>query len=100
MTQNTKRKLKRIDWDITQRILTLLYYNGKGKKTNIAMKCNLNYEQLTLYLEWLGLVDFIKREIAEDGFEEVGLSDLGIDFYKKKLMDDNLKLKAISTFGS
>lgn len=79
-----KKELKRIDWDIVKRILHLLYDEGKTKKTHIAMKCNLNYDQTVLYLEWMAMVNFIKK-INDRSFEVISLSDSGMTLYMQKM---------------
>lgn len=80
-----KKELKRIDWSILKRLLRYLRYDGKEKKTNIAMKCHLSYDKLILYLEWLEMLDFIKREQDEDRFERISLNERGMEFYTRKL---------------
>ena len=85
--ESSKRELKRIDWSIIKRILRHLHDDGKEKKTNIAMKCNLSYNKLVLYLEWLEMMDFIKRELDEKKFECISLNEKGREFYSRKLKD-------------
>lgn len=80
-----KKEIQRIDWNIAKRLIEFSYYNGKEKKTKIAMKCNLNYEQLTMYLDWLELLEFIIKEIDHKKVEWISLSERGIDFYLRKL---------------
>ena len=90
--ESSKGELKRIDWNIIKRILKYLHYDGKEKKTNIAMKCNLSYNKLVLYLEWLEMMDFIKRELDEKKFECISLNEKGREFYTRKLkeVDDSI----------
>jgi predicted transcriptional regulator len=80
-----RKELKRIDWDIVKRILELLYYEGKSKKTKIAMKCNLNHEQITVYLDWIDMFDFIMKEPNENKIEWIALSERGREFYSRKI---------------
>ena len=82
-----KKELKRIDWNIIKRLLRYLRYDGNEKKTNIAMKCHLSYNKLVLYLEWLEMMDLIKREHDDNSFERISLNDRGIEFYTRKLQD-------------
>lgn len=86
-SEKDRRELKRIDWNIIKRLLKYLRYDGKEKKTHIAMKCNLSYDKLVLYLEWLEMIDFIKRDYDERGFECISLNENGIEFYTRKLKD-------------
>ncbi|MHB8602719.1 MAG: winged helix-turn-helix domain-containing protein [Nitrosotalea sp.] len=80
-----KKEIQRIDWDIAKRLIEFLYYSGKERKTKIAMKCSLNYEQLTMYLDWLELLEFIIKEMDHKRIEWISLSERGIDFYLRKL---------------
>src|SRR5437879_10164428 len=80
-----KKELKRIDWDIVKRLVTLLYYNSKMKRTNIAMKCKLSYDNCLLYLNWLDTMDLIKREIDKDGSELINITEKGRDLCTQKL---------------
>ena len=57
-----KKELQRIDWRIVRRLVTSLYYNSRMKKTHIATKCNLGYDKCRLYLDWMEMMDLIKRE--------------------------------------
>jgi len=84
-TKYRKKELKRIDWDIVKRLVTLLYYNSKMKRTNIAMKCKLSYDNCLLYLNWLDTMDLIKREIDKDGSELISITEKGRDLYTQKL---------------
>lgn len=83
--KNQRKKLKRIDWDIVKRILDLLYREGKSKKTKIAMKCSINHEQVTMYLDWIDMFDFIKKETDEDESEWIALNERGREFYFRKI---------------
>jgi predicted transcriptional regulator len=78
-----KKELKRIDWNIVKRLVILLYYDNKAKRTNIAMKCKLSYDNCLLYLNWLEMMDLIKKETNREGFELISLTDKGIDLYAK-----------------
>jgi predicted transcriptional regulator len=82
-----KRQLKRIDWKIVRRVVAFLYYDGGIKKTNMAMKCTMSYDRCVLYLDWLNAIGLIKKELDEDGFELISLSDKGIEFYKRNFED-------------
>src|SRR2546427_2880102 len=84
-----KKELKRIDWNIVKRLVILLYYDNKAKKTNIAMKCRLSYDNCLLYLNWLEIMDLIKKETNRDGFELISLTDKGIDLYAKLQFVEN-----------
>lgn len=78
-----KREIKKIDWNVVKRLVVILWYNSGMKKTNIALKCSMGYDKCVLYLDWLEMMDLIKRKSDENGFETVILSEKGNDFYKK-----------------
>lgn len=86
-----KKELKRIDWDIVKRILRMLYAEEMAKKTHIAMKCNLNYDQTISYLEWMDLVNFVKK-ISDDNSEAISLSDNGRILYMEKIKNTKISL--------
>jgi len=79
-----KKELTRIDWRIVKRIMISLYHHNKMKKTHIATKCSLAYDKCRLYLEWMDVIDLIKKEFDEDGFEIVLLTERGRSLYRKK----------------
>ena len=81
--ESIKKELKRIDWNIIKRILKYLHNDGKEKKTNIAMKCNMSYDNCVVYLNWLEIMDLIKRETDENGFELISLNHKGEELFKK-----------------
>ena len=83
-----KKQPKRIDLHVVKRLIKLLYYNARIKKTKIATKCNLGYDKCVLYLNWLEMMDLIDRETDADGFETIVLSERGNDFYKRNLNDN------------
>lgn len=83
-----KKELKRIDWDIVKRLVCLMYYENGMKRTNIAMKCKLSYGNCLLYLNWLEIMDLIKRETDGEGFEMVSLSEKGKDLYSRQLEEN------------
>jgi len=84
-----KKELKRIDWNIVKRLVILLYYDNKAKRTKIAMKCKLSYDNCLLYLNWLEMMELIKKETNRDGFELISLTDKGIDLYAKLQFVEN-----------
>jgi predicted transcriptional regulator len=84
LAQN-KKILRRVDFDVVKRIISLLHHNSRIKKTNIAMKCKLGYDKCVLYLDWLEMMDLIRRENNEDGFEIIILSERGYEFSKKRI---------------
>ena len=88
----SKKELQRIDWRIIRRLVISLYYNCRMKKTHIATKCNLGYDKCRLYLDWLEMMELIKREIDENRFEVIILTDKGKALHNSKFSDAS-KLK-------
>ena len=88
-TTPSKRELKRIEWNIVKRLVILMHYAGRAKKTKIAMNCNMAYDKCILYLDWLETLNLISRKRDDFGFELVGLSDRGSELYEKFNVDEN-----------
>lgn len=89
-----KKKLERIKWDIAVHVLMELYNSGKTKKTTLALNAKMNYNNCLLYLDWFEMFGFVNRETDEQGFEMVGLSDVGIDFFRTRVLpDQELKIE-------
>ncbi|MGI9565574.1 MAG: winged helix-turn-helix domain-containing protein [Nitrosopumilus sp.] len=63
-----KPELKRIDLDILERIMTVMYEAGKSNKTAISRKSNMSYDKCVKYLSCLEMLDFVKcqKEKGED----------------------------------
>jgi predicted transcriptional regulator len=78
------KELKRIEWGIIVRLVKLLYFNRKIKRTKIAMQCNMSYDKCVLYLDWLEMMDVIEKEIDKEGYTLIQLSERGSDLYQKK----------------
>lgn len=85
----SKKTLKRIDWKIIKKLLSILYNEGKLKKTVLARKSNMGYDNCVLYIDWLHMLDFIKRSMDDEKFEIISLSELGRSFCKRKLVGFN-----------
>ncbi|WP_155991181.1 hypothetical protein [Candidatus Nitrosotenuis uzonensis] len=60
MKVERKKKLKRIDWDIAERIILVLYDKGEQRRTPLATKCNLNYANCLLYIQWMMYLDLVR----------------------------------------
>ena len=87
-TTPSKRELKRIEWNIVKRLVILMRYAGRAKKTKIAMNCNMAYDKCILYLDWLETLNLISRKRDDFGFELVGLSDRGSELFAKFKVDE------------
>jgi len=83
-----KKELKRIDWKIIKKLLNVLYNEGKMRKTTLARKSNMGYDSCVLYIDWLYMLDLIRRHLDEERTEIISLSELGISFCKRKLIED------------
>lgn len=82
-----KNEIQRIDWKIIERLVRLLYYGSKLKKTHISTKCNLSYDKCCKYLDWMEVMDLITKEKNDDGYEVVLLTERGSVLYNKKFRD-------------
>ena len=88
-TTQCKRELKRIEWNIVKRLVILMRYAGRAKKTKLAMNCNMAYDKCILYLNWMETLNLISRERDNSGFELVSLNDRGYELYEKFNVDKN-----------
>lgn len=82
-----KNEIQRIDWKIIERLVRLLYYHSKLKRTHISTKCNLSYDKCCRYLDWMEVMNLITKEKNEEGFEVVLLTEQGGALYNKKFRD-------------
>lgn len=58
------------------------------RKTTLARKSNMGYDSCVLYIDWLYMLDLIRRHLDEERTEIISLSELGISFCKRKLIED------------
>lgn len=56
------------------------------------MRCNMAYDKFLLYLDWLYVMELVTKEIDEDGFEIISLSEGGNSLFSK-LQDDKVTLE-------
>jgi predicted transcriptional regulator len=80
----TQRELKRINWKTVERIVIALYENVRMKKSVLATTCHMGYDKCRLYINWLEMMELIKKEINYDGFEEMILTEKGRTLYRTK----------------
>lgn len=81
-----------MDLDIVKRVLYSLIHDGPAKKTVIARRSSVSYDNFILYLEFLELLGFIQRDEIK-GVEIIGLNDRGRSFYVIRFT--NTKKKSI-----
>ena len=79
------KSISKLDIHIITRIMLCLYENGGIKKTNIARKTNMAYDNCKSYLDILELIELVKKEKNENDFEIICLTQTGIRFCKKQL---------------
>ena len=70
---------QRIEWKTVLRILGFLQHNGKSKKTHVSMMCNLGYKRCIQYLNWLEMMNLIKKDIDENGSHLISVNEFGIE---------------------
>ena len=83
-TVNKKKKLKKADVGILDRILIGLYNMGNCKKTTIARNSRMSYDNCMMYLEYLVTIDFVVQTIDEDGSKMFSLTEHGIKICKRR----------------
>jgi hypothetical protein len=49
----------------------------------------MGYDKCRLYLDWLEMMELVKREVNEDGFEEIILTEKGRFLRNKKFNTEN-----------
>ncbi len=84
-----KKELERIDWKIVKRFIVALHNNVRMKKSQLTTACSMGYDKGKLYIDWLELMELIKKEISEEGYEELTLTDKGHSLYRTKFDTDN-----------
>jgi predicted transcriptional regulator len=90
--QKMTKFISKLDIHIITRIMLCLYDHGGIKKTNIARKTNMAYDNCKSYLDILELIELIKKEKIDNDFEIISLTQTGIRFCKKQL-PDKFKIK-------
>ena len=80
-------ELVRIHWNIVGRIVTLLYRQSRLKKSEIAAKARLGYDKCKRYLQWMEMMDLVSKEINEDDYEVMLLTDKATILYDKQFKD-------------
>lgn len=75
-----KKQLKRIDWNIVQKIIVFLHWK-RSKKNHVALHCRMNYEYCDMYLDWCIRMKFIKIS-GEGDSELVELTERGMELYR------------------
>lgn len=93
--KKNKRELKRIDWKTVKRIVSILHNNVRMKKTLLATTCSMGYDKCRLYIDWLEMMDLIRKEINDDGKEELILTEKGRSLYSKKFNIENFYVKQL-----
>lgn len=91
-TRKIKSEIQRIDWKIIERLVRILYYHSRLKKTHISTKSNLSYDKCRRYLDWMEDMDLIEKISSDDGSELVVLTERGTVLYNKKFRDMKTEL--------
>ena len=77
-------ELVRINWNIVRKIVAILHHEIKLKKSHIATKGKMGYDKCRRYLQWMEMMDLVRKDVDEDGFEMVLLTDRAMILYKEK----------------
>jgi predicted transcriptional regulator len=85
--ENDCKKIKRIDLDVLERLMLVLYENTEEKKTNIARDSKMSYDKCVSYLDVLEMMEFVKKNNDEKN-TFYGLTPAGI-IYSNKIIDLN-----------
>lgn len=79
------KTISKLDINIITRIMLTLYENGGTKKTAIARKTNMAYDNCKSYIDMLELIELVKKETDKYNFDIICLTPTGIRFCKKQL---------------
>ena len=93
--KKNKRELKRIDWKTVNRVISTLYRNARMKKTLLATACSMGYDKCRLYIDWLEMMELIRKEINDEGHEELLLTEKGRSLFSEKFNIENFYEKSI-----
>lgn len=83
----TERELIRINWKIVRKIVAILHHEIKLKRSHIAVKGKMGYDKCRRYLQWMEMMDLVRKDVDEDGYEMVFLTDRAMILYKEKFID-------------
>jgi len=75
--------IKRIHWDVVLLVVQIILENPEIKRTRLAQKCNRNYQQMTLYLEWMKLMKIIIFE-KKDKKTFIRITDQGKEIFTQQ----------------
>lgn len=95
--QNIK-EIDNINWPVVERILLSFYDNGSLKKSQIALKSGLKYNNCMRYLKWLNeKMEFVSFELdVNKQIKSIYLTQHGISFCKNKILEpDNIEATKI-----
>lgn len=90
MKSRSKNPIKRVDVELLGKIIVTIYEHGPTKKSSVARKCNMSYDNCIKYLDFLDLIGFTKTKINDEDLETVILTEHGVQFCKSKLSQDYL----------
>lgn len=86
--QNIK-EIDNINWPVVERMLLAFYNDGSLKKSQIALKSGLKYNNCMRYLKWLNeKMEFVSFEMdANKQIKSIHLTQHGISFCKNKILE-------------
>lgn len=93
--KRSKRELKRIDWKTVRRVISTLHNNARMKKTILATACSMGYDKCRLYIDWLEMMELVKKEVNDEGHEELILTEKGRSLYTRKFNIENFYGKTL-----
>ncbi|MBM2819258.1 MAG: hypothetical protein HW410_940 [Nitrosarchaeum sp.] len=86
MSITNEKSIRRVDLDVLERLLLVLYKNTEEKKTNIARSSKMGYDKCALYLDVLERMEFAKKNTNGKNIL-YSLTSFGIN-YSQKIMND------------
>lgn len=67
-----------------KKLIKTLQENTRMKKTLLATTSRMGYDKCRRYIDWLEMMELIKREINDDDFEEIILTEKGHSLFRRK----------------
>ena len=91
------QEMDSMSWQVVERILVILYEHGSLKKSQIAAKSGLKYNNCMRYLKWMHeKMEFVRFELNHDSrqIKSIHIAPKGMSFCKDKIFaKENVEIK-------
>lgn len=83
LNKKNNKQLKRLDVNVMGRLITSIYESGRQNKTNIARNSKLSYDKCVLYLKFLMMINFVKKDFDDNGREVFDVTQQAMSILQK-----------------